>query len=178
MGQRVVCAVTAESAAAVDALKLSGGVTRITTSVDNPLTRETLIGDTETLGRDRDTEAVTSKAVSPEVRDRNREAAGKASDTSLDGDHYCENNSIERKDAPIATMDEIPDHAGRQRGRRSQRQAQLRDRAQGERQRRGRGRQRSRWPWIVGGLVVLAVLARGPLAAMRRRRGGDAEAAA
>ncbi|MGI9084823.1 MAG: hypothetical protein ACR2FE_05975 [Aeromicrobium sp.] len=116
--------------------------------------------------------------MSPELRYRNREAAGKVSDTALDGDHYCEINSLERKDAPIAKMGEIPitltvsvvGEVNGKPGYATEPKESANDAAAAD---SGLG-----WPWIVGGVVVLAVLAAGLLAAMRRRRGGDAEAAA
>jgi Ca-activated chloride channel family protein len=171
-GQRVVCDVTAEPTdAAADAFKLSGGTTPISTSVYGPLKGETLIGTEDTLGRYPGDKAVSFSAASPEVRYRNRESTQRPMNAALDGDYYCQINSLEPKDAPISRMGEIPitltvgvigdptgepDYASE-----PKQSADDEDDADS-----GLG-----WPWILGGLVVLAALVAGLLAALRRRRG-------
>jgi Ca-activated chloride channel family protein len=169
-GQRVVCDVTVEPTdAAADAFKLSGGSTPISTSVFSPLKRDTLIGGPTSVGRYPGDEAVSFTAASPEVRYRNREATSKVADTALDGDYYCQVNSLEPKDAPISRMGEVPftltvsvvgDETGEPDYASDPKQA-----ADDE------GDSGLGWPWIIGGLLVLAVLAAGLLAALRRRRG-------
>ncbi len=173
-GQRVVCDVTVEPTdAAADAFKLSGGTTPISTSVFSPLKRDTLIGGPSTLGRYPGDKAVSFSAASPEVRYRNREATSKVADTALDGDYYCQVNSLEPKDAPISRMGEVPfsltvsvlgDPTGEPDYVSDPKQsANDQQDADG-----GLG-----WPWVVGGLVVLVLLAAGLLAALRRRRPDD-----
>ena len=175
-GQRVVCDVTVHPTdAAADTFKLSGGTTPISTSVYGPMKGETLIGDTETLGRYPGTKAVSFSATSPETRYRNRESTERTRNASLDGDYYCQISSLEPKDAPISRMGEVPftltvSVVGEPTGEPDY--ATDPGQAAGEEDPdSGLG-----WPWVLGGLVVLAALALGLLAALRRRRGKvDAE---
>ncbi len=176
-GQQVVCDVTVEPTdAAADAFDLSGGSTTISTSVFSPLKRDTLIGSTESSGSYGGTAAESFSATSPEVRYRNREGSGKIADSALAGDHYCQINSLEPKDAPISKMGEVPikltvsvigDPTGEP-AYASDPSEPADDEDDGD---MGLG-----LPWILGGLVVLVALAAALLAALRRRQGKvDAE---
>ncbi|MGH8940758.1 MAG: hypothetical protein ACRDV2_15630, partial [Actinomycetes bacterium] len=113
--------------------------------------------------------------ATPRVAYLNRDSnQGSPLATSLDGDFYCSVTALETSAAEVADIGEIPvtldvSVTGEASGEPeyvSDPKESANDQAVDDAGGLG-------WPWIVGGALVLAVLAVGLLAALRRRRGDE-----
>lgn len=177
-GQQAICDFTLGSTSqAESALGEPGYFMPMRSRIFGPLKSPVVdTSSTTNTARYNGAEEVALHVATPPVGYLNRESnqdAPKA--TSLDGDFYCSVTALKISTADVGAVGEIPvtldvSVTGEATGEPeyvSEPKESANDQVSAD---GGLG-----WPWIVGGLIVLAALAAGLFAAMRRRRGGEAE---